>query len=188
MRRTIAAWAAVGTLAAATAVGAVVLPAGADDEVTPAEPPAVTAPADEPDGELGGDKAHPEHTHGRGLGPGHAHGNGHGPGHAHGAPGGDGDQDSERGGPPGHVRSVGGPVWVTAAEALGLEPGELRRRLRAGETLGEVADERGVDRDELVASLLEVHEQRLRELLDQEISVPGGPPFRLKDGLPGDDG
>lgn len=162
MRRTIVTRAIIGVLAAALAlaVGTVVLPAGA------------------------GNPPDPGHTHGNGHGPGHSHGNGLAPGHSHGN--GDKAEDPGRGpgppGPPGHVLPWrGGQLWVTAAETLGLEPGQLRQRLRAGETLGEVADERGVDREVLVAALLEVHEEQLTELLDQQFPGPPGPPFWLKD-------
>lgn len=54
------------------------------------------------------------------------------------------------------------------AEALGLEPAELREALAGGATLAEVAEEQGVSTDDLVASLVDDVEERVASALEAE--------------------
>lgn len=84
-------------------------------------------------------------------GPGPGHGPGHGPG------------------PVGHLD--------TAAEILGLSTDELVEQLHDGSTLGEIADEAGVDRQTLVDAILADQEERVTEMLDESFTGPpaGGP-------------
>lgn len=84
-------------------------------------------------------------------GPGPGHGPGHGPG------------------PVGHLDS--------AAETLGLSTDELVEQLHDGSTLGEIADEAGVDRQTLVDAILADQEERVTEMLDESFTGPpaGGP-------------
>jgi hypothetical protein len=84
-------------------------------------------------------------------GPGPGHGPGHGPG------------------PVGHLD--------TAAETLGLSTDELVEQLHDGTTLGEIADEAGVDRQTLVDAILADQEERVTEMLDESFTGPpaGGP-------------
>jgi len=51
----------------------------------------------------------------------------------------------------------------TAATALGLSPEELRTQLKAGQTLGQVADARGVSRTDLVDALVAAARARMTE-------------------------
>lgn len=54
----------------------------------------------------------------------------------------------------------------TAAEALGLEPDELRERLRDGSTLADVAETEGVAVEDLVDALVTAAEERLAEAVE----------------------
>ncbi|MFK5690786.1 hypothetical protein ACI3EY_14060 [Ornithinimicrobium sp. LYQ92] len=98
-------------------------------------------------------------------GPGPGHGPGHGPG------------------PVGHLD--------TAAETLGLSTDELVEQLHDGSTLGDIADEAGVDRQTLVDAILADQEERVTEMLDESFTGPpadgpaggpGGRPDRMGDG------
>jgi hypothetical protein len=51
----------------------------------------------------------------------------------------------------------------TAATALGLSPEELRTQLRGGQTLGQIADARGVSRTDLVDTLVGAARTRTAE-------------------------
>ena len=65
------------------------------------------------------------------------------------------------------------PMLATAAETLGLSEEELLTELRDGQTLGQVADAQGVDRQQLVDALLADHEERITQMLDEPMPVPG---------------
>ncbi|MFK5582806.1 hypothetical protein [Serinicoccus sp. LYQ131] len=81
---------------------------------------------------------------------------------------------------PGHGPGRGpGPVGHldTAAETLGLSTDELVEQLHDGSTLGELADEAGVERQTLVDAILADQEERVTEMLDESFTGPpaGGP-------------
>ncbi|QGG96215.1 hypothetical protein [Actinomarinicola tropica] len=59
----------------------------------------------------------------------------------------------------------GGRPVAAVADALDMTPAELRAELRAGATLAELAEERGVDIDELADAMLSGMEERLAERL-----------------------
>lgn len=106
------------------------------------------------------------------------------------APGGQGDTDRERpddvrgpqGGPGGHHghgpqggperEHRGGPSLDAAAETLGLTTDQLREKL-GDQTLGEVADAAGVDRETLVDAMLADEKEHLTEMLDEQLPEPG---------------
>jgi hypothetical protein len=79
------------------------------------------------------------------------------------------EDDTLRGGPGGHGHGHGGGFGVlhegleTAATTLGITEDELRTQLEDGSTLGEIADEAGVDRATLVADLVAVAQAELAE-------------------------
>ena len=62
---------------------------------------------------------------------------------------------ARRGGPGGRV------ALSTAAEALGLTPAQLRTKIQAGKTLGEIAAEQGVENSTLVQALVTTAQERL---------------------------
>lgn len=76
----------------------------------------------------------------------------------------------------------GGPAHLgVAAEALGLTADDLLEQMRSGSTLGEIADEAGVDRQDLIDAILADQEERVGEMLDESFSErpmggPGGRP------------
>ena len=99
----------------------------------------------------------------------------------------------------GHIRKAVRAGLETAATALGLTGEELRTQLKAGQTLGQIADARGVSRTDVVAALtgeaqahlaeavaagritqeqadarLEALGSRLPELLDRQLPGPRG--------------
>jgi hypothetical protein len=65
---------------------------------------------------------------------------------------------------------VGAAGLANAAEVIGIEAPDLADALRDGQTVAEVAADNGVGRDELVAGLLEVAEERIQTWIDR---VPG---------------
>jgi hypothetical protein len=70
------------------------------------------------------------------------------------------------GGPGFHGGFVHGPNLDTAAEVLGLEVDALAERLRAGETLAEIADAEGVDVDELIDALVDDARARITDMVN----------------------
>ena len=82
---------------------------------------------------------------------------GGGPGHGPkpGGPGGPGAREAMRGG------------MMGAAQALGMTPQELRQELQAGKTLAQVAQQRGISRDELKNRLQTLTKQRLDQAVQQ---------------------
>lgn len=69
-------------------------------------------------------------------------------------------------GAPGKVRHLGVAVFNLASEYLGIERGALLERVRAGESLGEVADATdGKSRDGLVAAIVAASNAKLDEAL-----------------------
>jgi hypothetical protein len=70
------------------------------------------------------------------------------------------------GGPGGH-HGRGHRGGQAAAEALGMTTDELRTELESGKTLGQVADERGVDRQALVDAMV----ADLKTHLDEEVAA-----------------
>jgi hypothetical protein len=103
---------------------------------------------------------------GPGMGPGMGQGQGQGQGQRPGMgqrgqrPGGPGQQGQRPGGPGGPAgMAQGGPQVV--ADILGMTPQELRTEMQAGKTLAQVAEAKGVSRDELKAKLLEAHKTRI---------------------------
>ncbi|GAA5163830.1 hypothetical protein [Ornithinimicrobium tianjinense] len=75
---------------------------------------------------------------------------------------------------PGHM---GGPgqMMETAAETLGLSEDELLTQLQDGSTLGEIADAQGVDRQTLVDALMADHEERITQMLDEQMPMMHDP-------------
>ncbi len=57
---------------------------------------------------------------------------------------------------------AGGPEAM--AEALGMDPSELRDAVRGGQTIAEVAESRGVDIDAVISDLVDQAEARVAEL------------------------
>ena len=89
---------------------------------------------------------------------------------------GPGAEGGMRGGPGGMGHGPGGGLALTAAaDALGVTEDELLTQLQSGSTLGEVADDAGVERQALVDVLLADQEERLLVLLDEPLSAMGGP-------------
>jgi hypothetical protein len=74
------------------------------------------------------------------------------------------------------------PMLATAAESLGLSEEDLLAELRDGQTLGQVADAQGVDRQVLVDALLADHEERITQMLDETMPVPGQMRWQDDDG------
>ncbi|MGE3270601.1 MAG: hypothetical protein AB7P40_17735 [Chloroflexota bacterium] len=103
----------------------------------------------------------------RGQGPGMRQGQGQGQGPRGQKPGmgqrgqgpGAGQGAGFRGGPGAGFRA--GPVAV--AEFLGMTPDELRTEMQAGKSLAQVAEAKGISRDQLKAKLLELHMARINE-------------------------
>lgn len=66
-------------------------------------------------------------------------------------------QAGQLGGPGRPPGPPGGPIKAAmdgAAEALGMEPTELKQRLEAGDTLGSIAEETGTSTEELKAAMV----------------------------------
>lgn len=90
-----------------------------------------------------------------------------GPGGGPGGPGFEGPGFEGPGGGPG-----GGPGVLfddqleVAAEVLGVEEADLREQLAGGATLAEVAEDEGVDPDEVVDALVESATERVEEAVD----------------------
>ena len=146
-----------GATAPSLATNLGLMPAGSSDSATATEDPTDDGADDRADDGVGG-------TGGTDQGQedmfwGHGPRGGHGP---------HGDHGPRMGG---HGPQMGGhgpgQMLDTAATTLGLTEDELMTRLQAGDTLGEVADAQGVDRQVLVDALLADQEARLTEMLDQ---------------------
>lgn len=60
-----------------------------------------------------------------------------------------------------------GDLWQAAAQKLGLTADQLRAELRAGKSLAQIAQERGVSRDDLKAALLQAARNRLQQAQQQ---------------------
>lgn len=106
---------------------------------------------------------------------------------------GSGGQVPGGGGPGAEMRPGAVDLIATAAEALGLSEDELLSELQAGSTLGQLADQQGVERQELVDALLAGQEEELLAMLDEPLNGrggmgdgPGGAP--LEQGQSGDGG
>lgn len=80
----------------------------------------------------------------------------------------------ERMGDPGGHMAGHGEMMETVADTLGLSEDELITRLQDGATLGEIADAQGVDRQTLVDALMADHEERITEMLDQQMPMMRG--------------
>jgi hypothetical protein len=63
-------------------------------------------------------------------------------------------------GPPGGPEGMRGP-GILAASVLGLSPEELRSQLQAGKTLAQVAQDKGISRDDFKAQLIAAQKARL---------------------------
>lgn len=63
----------------------------------------------------------------------------------------------------GHHRGFGLDLVEAVREALGLEPGEIRERLAAGESLAEIAEAEGIDRQAVIDAVVAAHQARLDE-------------------------
>jgi hypothetical protein len=61
----------------------------------------------------------------------------------------------------GHKAHFGGPLLSIAAEALGIDPGELKQALRSGDSLQDVATAQGKDYDTVSAAILAAAKTRL---------------------------
>ncbi len=62
----------------------------------------------------------------------------------------------------------GGPEAM--AEALGMDPSELRDAVRGGQTIAEIAEAQGVDIDAVIADLVAQAEARVAELDNPQVS------------------
>ena len=90
-----------------------------------------------------------------------------------GGTGGMGDMHERMGEMAGHMGGHG-QMLETVAETLGLSEDELLTQLQDGATLGEIADAQGVDRQTLVDALMADHEERITEMLDQQMPMMRG--------------
>jgi hypothetical protein len=88
-------------------------------------------------------------------------------------------EDAPAGGICGHGRGLFGfgpggqrTMFDTAAEALGLTPEELFSELHAGKTLEEVAEDRGVEVEELQEALKAIRDEAVQDEIAQ--AVAGG--------------
>ncbi|HEC10863.1 MAG TPA: hypothetical protein ENI86_15055 [Acidimicrobiales bacterium] len=62
----------------------------------------------------------------------------------------------------------GGPEAM--AEALGMDPSELRDAVRSGQTIAEIAESQGVDIDAVIADLVDKAEARVAELDNPQLT------------------
>ncbi len=60
-----------------------------------------------------------------------------------------------------------GDLWLAAAQKLGLTVDQLRAELRAGKSLAQIAQEKGVGRDDLKAALLQAARNRIQQAQQQ---------------------
>ncbi len=81
-----------------------------------------------------------------------------------------GDHDGPKGGPDGRRRGVKAG-FSAAAKALGISEDELRTQLRAGKTIAEVAKDKGVDVNTVIAALVDEAKAHLaQEVKDGRIT------------------
>jgi uncharacterized protein YidB (DUF937 family) len=65
----------------------------------------------------------------------------------------------KRGGQGGH--------FDDAASVLGMDPEEIRTQLEAGKSLAQIAQDKGISKEDLVSKLLEKEKERLTKMVDQ---------------------
>jgi hypothetical protein len=76
----------------------------------------------------------------------------------------------EHGRGPGGGRGLGGVALDAAAKALNMTTDELTAALKSGKTLPELADEAGVDIEEVRAAIQAARETELRERISQAVA------------------
>jgi len=60
-----------------------------------------------------------------------------------------------------------GVHFADAATIIGIDEQELRTQLKSGKTLAQIAQEKGISKDDLISKLLEKEKERLTQMVDQ---------------------